>query len=83
LERFRETMGVRYTVLYGGGASKPEAASKLPFLSDVLSWPTTVFVGRDGTIRRVRTGFTGPGAGARHITYQKEFEDFVEGLLAD
>ncbi len=83
LQRFRKTLQVPYPVLYGGTASKEVAAAKLPFLDHVMSYPTCIFVGRDGTVRRIRTGFFGPGTGGHYDNYKRNLESFIESLLAE
>ncbi len=50
-------------VLYGGAASKEEAGNKLPFLDHLMSYPTCIFIDRNGMVRRIRTGFYGPWYG--------------------
>ncbi len=63
LKRFRTAMGVDYPIVYGGLASKENAGEKLPFLDHVMSYPTCIFVDRNGMVRRIRTGFYGPSTG--------------------
>jgi thiol-disulfide isomerase/thioredoxin len=72
--------GIEYTVLLGGETST--AKEKLTQARDWDSWPTTFFVGRDGLVKAVHSGFPSPGSGE---LYQKEKEEFtaeVETLLA-
>ncbi len=51
-------------------------------LTAVLSYPTSVFVGRDGTVRRIYSGFSGPGTGDHHRRLVAELEGLIEELLA-
>lgn len=83
LRRFREAMGVGYPVVYGGVASKENAAQKLPFLDHVMSYPTCIFVDRNGMVRRIRTGFYGPSTGEHYVNYRRNLHAFVEQLLAE
>jgi len=83
LEHFRDALGVKFPLLYGGLASKEVAAEKLPFLDHVMSYPTCVFVDRNGTVRRIRTGFYGPGTGEHYANYKRNLESFIEKLLAE
>ncbi|HMC96044.1 MAG TPA: TlpA disulfide reductase family protein, partial [Flavobacteriales bacterium] len=71
LRRFRDVLAVEYPILYGGLASKEEAGAKLPFLDHIMSYPTCVFVDRNGTVRRIRTGFYGPGTGEHYVIYKR------------
>ncbi|MBP7408113.1 MAG: TlpA family protein disulfide reductase [Flavobacteriales bacterium] len=81
LKRFKKTLGVPYPVLYGGAASKEVAGSKLPFLDHLMSYPTCIFIDRNGMVRRIRTGFYGPGTGEHHEHYKRNLDAFIETLL--
>lgn len=83
LKRFKKTLGVDYPIVYGGLASKEKAAEKLPFLDHVMSYPTCIFVDRNGVVRRIRTGFYGPGTGSHYENYRRNLHLFVEQLLAE
>lgn len=84
LRRFRDELDVHYPIAYAGTAHKDTTAAKLPFLEHVMSYPTCIFIGRDGTVRRIRTGFYGPGTGAeRYAAYKRDLERFIVGLLQE
>ncbi len=83
LVRFRRSLGVPYPVLYGGTASKEVAGSKLPFLDHLMSYPTCIFIDRQGVVRRIRTGFYGPGTGEHYEHYKRKLDLFLQGLLAE
>lgn len=82
-KRFREHYNLQYETLIAGTSNKDDAAKRLPQLNGVFAFPTTVFLDRRGRVRRIYTGFSGPGTGEH---YQKLIEDFdatVEQLLAE
>jgi peroxiredoxin len=82
-KRFRDAFNLQYTMLIAGTSDKDQASTKLPQLNHVFAFPTTVFLDRKGRVRRIYTGFSGPGTGEH---YQKLIEDFdatVEQLLAE
>jgi len=68
-----------YPFYYGGKASKEEAQKTLNFLTEVHSFPTTVFIDKKGIIRRVYTGYYGPGT---HDEYEKHSAE-IKTLVAD
>jgi peroxiredoxin len=83
LKRFRKKLGVRYPMAYAGTADK-QACDKLPFLDHLMGYPTCIFIGRDGVVRRIHTGFYGPGTGEeRYAAYQRDIERFIVALLAE
>ena len=83
LRHFRDNLGVKYDVVYAGKASKEDASAKLPFLDRVMSYPTCIFIDRRGLVRRIRTGFYGPGTGEHYETYKRNLQAFLEDLLAE
>ncbi len=36
-------------------------------LENFSAWPTAIFIGRDGRVKRIHAGFEGAAAGARHV----------------
>lgn len=45
--------------------------------------PTTPFLGRDGRVRKIHSGFAGPGTGEHHTRMVAELETLIEELLAE
>lgn len=72
LDAFRSEMGMDWDVVLGGKASKQVAADAFPFLDQIISFPTTLFIQHDGTVH-VHSGFNGPATGA---AYQEEITTF-------
>ncbi len=83
IDRMKERFGIPYEVLLAGLNSGAEAAKALPMLNHVMSFPTTIFVDRKGKVRKIHTGFSGPGTGEYHDKYKEEFNRFMELLIAE
>lgn len=83
LERLKDHFNVPYEILLAGTASKKEAAKKLPMLNHVLSFPTSIFVDRSGEVRKIHTGFSGPGTGEYYQEFVEETDRFVTQLLIE
>lgn len=83
VRRFRDELGLEYTLLVAGYSDKQRAAQTLPMLNRVLAFPTTIFLGRDGEVKRIHTGFTGPGTGEHYTRFIAEFDAYVTSLLAE
>ncbi len=81
LRRFASKHGIDYPLLLAGTNDKTGAAATLPDLDRVVAYPTTVFIGRDGTARRIHSGFSGPGTGVHHSRLVAELESLIEALL--
>jgi len=78
---FVKQYGVKYPYLLAGA---PEQMwEKVPQLLNLNTWPATVFVGRDGTVRAVHAGFASPASGEFHAQLKREFAERIEQLLAE
>ncbi len=82
IARLKERVGVEYPVLLAqfGTSSKQKANEKLPMLNHVLSYPTTIYIDRQGKVRKIHTGFNGPATGDKYEEFKKEFEETIRDL---
>jgi thiol-disulfide isomerase/thioredoxin len=78
---FVKQYGVRYTYLIAGAPE--EMWEKVPQLVNLNTWPATVFIGRDGTVRGVHSGFASPASGEFNAQLKQEFTGKIESLLAE
>jgi thiol-disulfide isomerase/thioredoxin len=81
VHRFARRHHIDYTLLLAGISDKSKASATLPDLTRVLAYPTSVFVGRDGKVRKIYSGFAGPGTGPHYLALRKELESVIEELL--
>jgi thiol-disulfide isomerase/thioredoxin len=66
IDRFRKSIGAEYTFLYAGESNKRKASETLPMLNRILSFPTSIFIDRNGKVVNIYTGFSGPGTGSHY-----------------
>lgn len=84
IKRLTDYFAVSYEILLAQNSDdKIEASEKLPMLNQVMAFPTTIFIDRRGNIRRIHTGFSGPGTGKPYEEFVKEYSAFVEELLGE
>lgn len=83
VRRYRDKLGVPFPLLLAGINDTEAAAQTLPQLTGFTSFPTTIFLGRDGRVRRVHAGFYGAATGAMHTWQIEQFRTFIERLLAE
>jgi thiol-disulfide isomerase/thioredoxin len=83
VRRFANRHGIGYTLLLAGVSDKAKASATLPDLTRVLAYPTSVFIGRDGKVKKIYSGFAGPGTGEHYDKLQTEIESVIETLLAE
>jgi len=77
----RDEYAIDYTLLVAGVSDKTLAAETLPMLNHVLAFPTMIFIDRNGAVRRIHTGFSGPGTGAYYQQFVTGFNELMEQLL--
>jgi len=82
VKRYKQQMDIDYKILWAGKASKKIAAEKMPMLNHVMSFPTSIFIDKKGTIRKIHTGFSGP-ATKQYATYVEELNAFLQTLLRE
>lgn len=72
---------IPYEVLIAGVYDVEKASATLPQLNKVSIWPTTIFIGRDGKVKHIHTGYSGPGTGADYEEQVQRFNAVVSELL--
>jgi len=83
VRRYRQKHGIEFPLALGGVSEQEVVSAALPQLVGFTAFPTTIFIGRDGRVRRIHAGFYGPATGAQHEALVAEFRSVVETLLAD
>ncbi len=81
LKRLRDRYETEYEILFGGKVGAEATAKALPELEKVNGYPTTIFIDKEGKIRKIHTGFNGPATGLFHEEFKKEFNALVDELL--
>jgi thiol-disulfide isomerase/thioredoxin len=81
LRGFIQHYGIEYEVLVGGDPD--QVNEKIPQLRNLNSWPTTVFIGRDGLVKSIHVGFASPASGNFNAELKQEITARVESLLAE
>jgi thiol-disulfide isomerase/thioredoxin len=78
---FVKQYGVKYTYLIAGAPA--EMWEKVPQAVNLNTWPATIFVGRDGLVKGIHSGFASPASGEFHQQLKQEFTANIEKLLAE
>lgn len=77
---FAQRHKVQYPMLLAG--STEDAPKKLSQLVNFGAYPTAIFIGRDGLVKRVHAGFEGKATGERSTQLKAEIEALVKDLLS-
>ena len=78
LKDFKKRSKIPYTILYGGLASKELASSDFGMLNQVMSFPTSIFIGKDGNVWGIHTGFNGPATGEAYTNFKNKIRYEIE-----
>lgn len=85
LMTFKNRFHVTYPMLITGvTVGDPDKAAKtLPQLDAIKAFPSTIFLDKHGRVRRITAGFEGPGTGEHYAEFRKDFNDYINTLLAE
>ena len=81
LNKLKDYLDVHYEILIAGVSDKDSASIALPMLNRVIAYPTTIFIDRESRVRKIHTGFSGPGTGIYYEKLVDEFTSIVDSLL--
>jgi thiol-disulfide isomerase/thioredoxin len=80
LRAFIRRAGITFPVLLAG--TPDQLAATFPQVANLNCWPTTFYIGRDGLVKQIHTGFSGPATGAAHTALVAESDALVRRLLS-
>ena len=61
IDKFVRDVGIPYPIAFGGRATRENIERVFPGLKNFRAYPTTLYVDKKGVVRKVYTGFNGPG----------------------
>ena len=83
VKRLKNHFKADFPFLIAGNAGKKDVEYSLPFLKNVASFPTTLYIDRNGVVRKIHSGFYGPGTGEFYSTFSAETSELIEQLLQE
>jgi hypothetical protein len=83
VKKMIDKWNVPYAFVIAGVNDNAKASETLPALNRVVAFPTTIFIGKDGKVKYIHTGFEGPGTGIYHQQFIERFNQIVNELLAE
>jgi thiol-disulfide isomerase/thioredoxin len=70
-------------LITGYTPSRGDPEKSLPMLADFKGFPSTIIIDKKGDVRKIHTGFSGPGTGEYYTQFIDEFEKLTDDLLAE
>lgn len=83
VKKMQAKLNVPYDFVIAGVNDKLKAAETLPMLNKVVAFPTTIFIGKDGKVKHIHTGFSGPGTGIYYEQFKERFNEIINECLAE
>lgn len=85
LRKFQQRFNVQYPILITGAAIGDSLRTEktLPELTPIKFFPSSIVLDKHGRVRKLDTGFNGPGTGEHYLEYKREFEDTINRLLRE
>jgi thiol-disulfide isomerase/thioredoxin len=78
---FIKRYGIEYTYLIAG--ERDQLNEKIPQAENLNAWPTTFFVGRNGLVRSIHTGFTSHASGELDSRLRDDVRNEIAQLLSE
>jgi peroxiredoxin len=78
---FVKQYGIPYPYLIAG--APVEMWEKVPQAVNLNTWPATIFIGRDGLVKDIHSGFASPASGSFNDDLKAEFTSIIDKLLAE
>lgn len=83
VEKMKKRLNIKYDLAIAGTSDKEMASKTLPMINAVLAFPTTIFIDKKGNVRKIHTGFSGPGTGKYYEEFVEEFNETINQLLKE
>lgn len=85
LDRFRKKFDVRYPMLITGVTSSDSLKTEktLPQMTPIKAYPSMIFIGKDGMVRKTHAGYSGPATGKHHEAFKEEFKSVIDALVSE
>ena len=79
----QEKLQLPYSILLAGETREVNAADQLPMLNHIMSYPTSILIGKNGDILSIHTGFYGPSTGSYYDRYVEKMNQKIKEALKD
>ncbi|MBL4654739.1 MAG: TlpA family protein disulfide reductase [Bacteroidia bacterium] len=82
IRKYKKSLNIPYEVLLADiNSNKSKTSHQFPALNKVISYPTLLYIDKNKTVRKIHTGFSGPGTGKYYSNFVKTNQLYIESLL--
>ena len=83
IKNFIRKIGIPYPIVLAGTPEDATIGKVLPMLHKINGYPTTFIIDKQGKVREIHTGFSGPGTGVYYTDWIQEFDKTIQALLVE
>ncbi len=83
VQKMKDKYNVKYDYVIAGTSARGNASKSLPMLNHIMSFPTSIIIDKNGKVRNIHTGFSGPATGDYYLDFVKEFNTIMDEVLAE
>lgn len=83
LRAFVRKFAIPYPALIAGEPTAGVLKTAVPQIENLTAYPTTIYVGKDGKVRSVHTGFPSGGSGEELARVKEEIRGTIEKMIAE
>ena len=84
VRQMKDHFNIPYPLLITGFTPvKGDPEKSLPMLADFKGFPTAIIIDKKGIVRKIHTGFSGPGTGVYYTEFINEFDKLTDELLKE
>ncbi len=82
VSELRDRYKISYPLLLTGFTPK-DALKSMPALNNYVAFPTSIIIDKQGKVRKIHTGFNGPGTGRHYDEFVSSFTATIDSLLGE
>ena len=83
MDSYARRYKLAYPLLLAGEPTPESTAAALPGVGPVKVYPSTLFIGRDGSLREIHVGWSGPAMAEQNARAKRDFDALVTKLLRE
>ncbi len=83
IQKLKNRFQADFDFVFAGTPSEEDREKALPMLNKIAAFPTTIFIDKNGKVRKIHAGFSGPGTGAYYEKFKAEFDKTMQQLLSE
>ncbi|HCN82936.1 MAG TPA: TlpA family protein disulfide reductase [Sphingobacteriaceae bacterium] len=84
VSNLKKRFNINYDLLITGYTNDVnEVMKSMPMLDKFMAFPIAIVLDKKGNVRKIHTGFSGPGTGDHYTQFINEFERLINDLLKE